>query len=128
MKDMPNTSSTAAPDNAGQWIYTSDDVTGTLTNGNWTLNVTRAANALTVTGSSDPATPSALPFSDIISGGGDALTITGIGERAFKYCTNLTSVTLPDSVTHIGHRVFKHCPLLPPDIQTLERFPLTTNH
>lgn len=36
-------------------------------------------------------------------------SVTHIGEYAFQYCQNLTSVEIPDSVTHIGERAFKNC-------------------
>ena len=32
--------------------------------------------------------------------------VTGIGDRAFEYCTRLTGVTIPDSVTSIGDYAF----------------------
>ena len=32
--------------------------------------------------------------------------VTSIGEKAFLYCTSLTSVTIPDSVTSIGKGAF----------------------
>ena len=35
--------------------------------------------------------------------------ITEIGEGAFDYCPNLTSVTIPDSVTEIGEDAFRWC-------------------
>ena len=35
--------------------------------------------------------------------------ITSIGDRAFYYCSSLTSVTIPDSVTSIGSRAFSGC-------------------
>ena len=35
--------------------------------------------------------------------------ITRIGNRAFKNCAGLTSVTLPDGVTSIGNRAFNNC-------------------
>ena len=37
------------------------------------------------------------------------LPVTGIGERAFEYCTSLTSVVIPDSVTTVGGGVFCEC-------------------
>lgn len=35
-----------------------------------------------------------------------------IGSSAFAYCSNLTSVTVPDSVTSIGNWAFSFCPSL----------------
>ena len=35
--------------------------------------------------------------------------VTEIGEYAFEYCTNITSVTLPSSVTKIGKEAFCDC-------------------
>lgn len=37
------------------------------------------------------------------------LSVTGIGNYAFQYCSSLTSVTIPDSVTEIGDWAFKDC-------------------
>lgn len=39
--------------------------------------------------------------------------VTRIGEHAFFYCKNLTSVTIPDSVTSIGTSAFSYCESLP---------------
>lgn len=39
-------------------------------------------------------------------------TVTRIGSYAFYYCQNLTSVTLPDSVTEIGAKAFSQCEAL----------------
>ena len=35
--------------------------------------------------------------------------ITGIGDWAFAFCSDLTSVTIPDSVTSIGDYAFENC-------------------
>ena len=39
----------------------------------------------------------------------DGETVTGIGEVAFFNCTDVTSVTIPDSVTSIGDSAFSRC-------------------
>ena len=39
----------------------------------------------------------------------DGKSVTRIGDSAFKYCTSLTSVTIPDSVTSIGSYAFYFC-------------------
>ena len=40
---------------------------------------------------------------------GSAYSVTSIGDRAFEYCSRLTSVTIPNSVTSIGDRAFYCC-------------------
>ena len=35
--------------------------------------------------------------------------VTSIGERAFSYCSSLTSINIPSSVTSIGGRAFSYC-------------------
>ena len=37
-------------------------------------------------------------------------SVTSIGERAFRYCSGLTSVTIGNSVTTIGWGAFQYCP------------------
>mgnify|MGYP004645863873 FL=1 len=40
---------------------------------------------------------------------GTTYSVTSIGERAFRYCSGLTSVTIPNSVTSIGNLPFWGC-------------------
>ncbi len=46
---------------------------------------------------------------EMISYGGVVFTITRIGEAAFAYCDELTSVTIPNSVTSISDYAFMYC-------------------
>ena len=45
----------------------------------------------------------------VISSALDGYTVTSIGESAFSFCEELTSVTIPDSVTSIGEYAFSFC-------------------
>ena len=40
---------------------------------------------------------------------GTTYSVTTIGDRAFQYCSSLTSITIPNSVTTIGDRAFYNC-------------------
>ena len=41
--------------------------------------------------------------------GGETYDVTSIGYYAFRYCSGLTSVTIPSSVTSIGYYAFSDC-------------------
>ena len=53
--------------------------------------------------------PENLVISKNISYEGYTLSVTSIGYSAFRGCTSLTSVTIPDSVISIGDRAFSWC-------------------
>ena len=40
---------------------------------------------------------------------GKEYTVASIGSSAFAWCSDLTSVTIPNSVTSIGERAFSFC-------------------
>jgi hypothetical protein len=59
--------------------------------------------SLTITGYEGAGGDVAIP--EAISG----LPVTGIGNYAFQYCTSVTSVTIPDSLSWIGYFAFDSC-------------------
>lgn len=46
-------------------------------------------------------------------GNGTHYQVTKIGDCAFKYCYDLTGVTIPEGVTYIGYSAFMNCKLIP---------------
>ena len=50
-----------------------------------------------------------LTIPETVSYKGKTYHVTKIGFRAFKGCTGLTSVTIPNSVTEIGSSAFDGC-------------------
>ncbi len=66
------------------------------------------SGAMASYGAEEPAPWSGYDFDAIAIGG----EITEIGERAFRGCSDVTEVTVPDSVTRIGDGAFENCRLL----------------
>lgn len=51
-------------------------------------------------------------------------SLLGIGNSAFKYCSNLTAIMIPDAVTNIGNTAFEYCSnltaiMIPDHVQTI---------
>ena len=60
--------------------------------------------AITIT--KGPDSGGVLTISSTING----LPVTSIGDSAFAYCTTLTNVTIPNSISNIGNSAFSGCP------------------
>lgn len=57
----------------------------------------------------------------------NGITVTRIGEKAFTYCSNITSVTIPETVTSIGKMAFMRCTgltsiVIPSRVTTVENY------
>jgi len=79
-------STEAKIDASGQWKYVVEDGGATIT-------------GYVAEPSGDLVIPSEL----------DGCAVTGIGDSAFRWCEDLTSVTIPDSVASIGNGAFSYC-------------------
>ena len=91
-----------------------NDIYYTITGSN-TVEVSTAA---TGTYSGSVNIPSSVPYS------GKTYQVTGIGMGAFAYCTRLTAVTIPATVTYISDYAFMESPLIttisiPCDVTTI---------
>ena len=98
-----------------QAITVNDDITGTCgDNLTWTLD---SEGTLTISGTgamTDWESYSLVPWdsnADMIKTVSIENGVTSIGKYAFYYCSNLTSVTIPNSVKSIGDSAFRSCGL-----------------
>ena len=81
-----------------QGEFTVDNITYEITDGN---NVKVKGNNLTINTS--------LTIPSTVTSNETTYNVVEIGEEAFKNCTNLTSVDIPNSVTSIGQSAFQSC-------------------
>ena len=77
-----------------------------------------STNEVSVSGYYKTNPPTVLTIPSTVTNNGTTYTVTSIGNSAFLnngedvneiYCTSLTSVTIPNSVTSIGNSAFKGC-------------------
>ncbi len=70
---------------------------------NYTTDVKLSSAGTTVTGLNNAVSDL------VILSEYDGVKVTSIGAYAFRGCTSLTSITIPDSVTSIGNGAFEYC-------------------
>ena len=72
------------------------------------INYRFSGTEATVT-SSSPQYSGNVVIPESVTYNGNTYSVTSIGDRAFYYCSGLTSVTIPNSVTSIGEKTFYGC-------------------
>ena len=81
--------------------FTVDGVRYSVNDDNTTVTVAGYPSGSKPTG--DLTIPESITFRGI------SFSVTKIGDQAFRSCTGLTSVTIPNSVTSIGRFAFNNC-------------------
>ena len=75
----------------------------------WTYTVSNGKASVGGGTSGAPAIPASTAGSVAIPGTLGGFPVTVVGDRAFKDCSSVTSVTIPDGVTSIGSMAFYRC-------------------
>ena len=87
------------------YTYQGNTLYYNIVNGN--AEVTSQNNQFYTTYTTYPTGSLVIP--DSVTHGGTTYAVTSIGSYAFKDCSGLTSVTIPNSVDSIGHWAFDNC-------------------
>ena len=103
-KDSPEEAATEAPSEGSPEEAASEAKPPEAVSVNPNLKYEIKGDAVTITGCDKKATEE-LSRPAMIEG----KPVTKIEEEAFLLCTNLTSITIPDSVTSIGEKAFWNC-------------------
>lgn len=89
-------------------LISTSAIAQTFTDNGINYNITDAINFKVEVGSNASFTGVAnIPA--IVNNGGQNYEVTSIGNNAFQFCGNLTSITIPNSVTTMGYSIFQHC-------------------
>ena len=84
-------------------------LTETVNGVKWTYTVSNGEASLGIDSSSSPAVPTSTAGAIVIPSALGGYSVTMIGSYAFRNCTRLTSVTVPESVTRIQDSAFNGC-------------------
>ena len=72
-----------------------------------TVEVTRSVDITWEGGNYPNLTTVSIP--ETVTYNGSAYSVTGIGEWAFSYCSQLTAITIPENITSLGYGIFAEC-------------------
>jgi len=86
--------------------FTVDGATYTITDA---TNKTVAIGTGTSTAAISKSTAGAFTIPSSVSYNGENYAVTAVGDKAFYYCTGLTSISIANSVTAIGSSSFEGC-------------------
>ena len=89
--------------NGTEWYFTTNGSNATISSRGWDDVNSRSIPSISGT------IPEELTIPATVYIGAMPYSVTSIGDDAFWYCSNLTSVTIPESVTSIGGWAFECC-------------------